>query len=196
MVTSKAKFERWSQGLSASSQYLIVLVEKRILPVFFDKGFVWVEDYAEGKSSEVGANEIPLQIQSGDLWPTVQISFSPQGKPWFVIRFGFIPDNCYRWNGELLTQKQTTLSYAPASFNLAKDQGSVSSLYMQFGYHWFSFFPKKTLLCEVEYAYNRLNFIFEFFKNGVADPYPEIKGGYASKNIFKEFKPTFPISAG
>lgn len=193
MTSQRTKFEHWSKGLPENTRYLIDLVQERILPAFLDKGFFWVDDYAEGKASEVGANEIPLQVQSSDSWPTIQIFFAPNSRPWFRLDFGLITDACYRYDGKLLSKKKATLSYAPARFSLAKDQGSVSSLFTQFGYHWFSFFPKRKLSSEVESASKALGCVFEFFEKGIADPWPNIKDGYVSKNIYKQFRPAFPL---
>ena len=191
MRSLKKRFERWYGKLPENSRFMVDLVREKVVPVFLARGFVWTDDYALGKSTEVGTNEIVLQLREGDGWPTVQIFFSPGGKPWFCIDFGLISDGAYRYDGRVVNKQEATINQASIRLSLAKTKGTVRSLFTQFGYHYFSFSPKKKTTAEVEYALSLLPVIFDLFENGIPNEWKNIKNAYASQNVYKFFRPDF-----
>lgn len=189
MVSQRKKFERWSGKATEITRYLIQMVQRELVPPIIERGFVWVEDYGlEGKARQVGGSVIPFQIRSGDMWPTLEILFSSTGRPWFSVRFGWVQDGFLLYDGTCLTKQQATLTDAPLHYALAKDKGTVSSLFMQFGYHWWTPFPRKVLASEVAYAKRVLPAALDM----LAGPLPTSTNrgeGYIAKNIYRVANP-------
>lgn len=191
MVSQRKKFDRWSTTVPATTQCLIQLVRDEVVPQITQYGFDWIADYAEGKAGQVGANVIPLQIRAGDAWPTVEIFFSPKGRPWFRIQFGWVCDGFKRHDESVLTRQQATLTDAPIRYILAKDQGAVSSLFTQFGYNWWVPFPRKKLTSEVNYANRVLSCAIEMLREPMPPAPKGASDGYISKNIYMSVNPAF-----
>lgn len=182
MGDHRKRFERWRRLLPRHTKYLVAEVVERIVPAFESEGFVWRGDYGAGDSNEIGANTIPLQIRSGDCWPTVEIHFRGTRRPCFTIDFAALPVECRRMAREPVPRERAIVVYAPAYFMLCK--GRHRNLDGQFGYYWFSLWPKRKLDAEVAAALALLPEVFMVFRTGIPEEWRTREFGvYVSPHI-------------
>lgn len=190
LAPSTKKFERWSSRLPATTFHLIQMVQHKLVPLILERGFISVENYGSGGGSQqVGANVLPFQKRSGDMWPTMEIAFCSTGRPWFSLRFGWVADGFLRYDGSRLTKQQATLTDAPVYFALAKDIGTVSSLYMQYGYNWWALLPHKKLVSELKKAKYALPAALDMLEEGMPNETPAREEGYITKCIYRRINP-------
>jgi len=177
----RKRFDRWRRLVPEHTKYLIGQVLGRIVPAFEAAGFTWHGDYAARDPDEIGANTIPLQIRSGDVWPTVEIHFPGTRRPCFTIHFAALPGVCRRMGEEPVPRERAVVVYAPAYFMLCK--GRHRNLDGQFGYYWFSPWPKRKLDAEVDTAAALLPKILRVFRNGIPEEWLTHEFGYVSRHV-------------
>jgi hypothetical protein len=180
MANHQKRFIRWRNLLPENTNYLIDQVLLHIVPEFEKRGFIWYPDYAGGDAEEISASNIPLQNREGTDWPTVQIDFK-KDRPEFGFYFAVLPPTCQRWDGKTIPQEKGIVMYAPVWFSLCK--GKHKNLDCQFGYHWFSLFPKRRLDAEIDEAISLLPVIFDLFDKGIPEEWLTHQCGMVSKHI-------------
>jgi hypothetical protein len=156
----------------------------QVVPEFEAKGFAWYPDYAGGDSTQIGANEIPLQRRSGGVWPTVQIPFDKRFGPNFHVDFAALPPICKQWTsaGYIdIPREKAIVVNAPASFALCK--GRERNFDCQYGYNWFTLFPRRHLNAEIECLQGLLPTLFELFDRGIPETWYKHEYGYVTKHI-------------
>jgi hypothetical protein len=151
-----------------------------IVRPFQARGFLWHGDYAGGDPREVAAYTIPLQQRVGDDWSTVELHLSKRARPWFSVYFAALPPTC-RKLGEPIPRERANVVYAPAYFMLCK--GETRGLDGQFGYHWFSLFPRSRIDAEVGKAVHLLPLVFDLFDRGIPVEWLTRDHGYVHKNV-------------
>ena len=184
MTDHRKRFERWRARLPDKTAYLVDKVLARIVPEFESRGFVWYPDYAGGDSTQIGANDIPLQRRSGRLWPTVQILFDKRFRPSFNISFAALPPICKRWKVDRyvdIPREEALVFEGPAHFALC--QGRKRNYDCQYGYHWFALSPRRYLDSEVEHLRSLLPGLCDLFDSGIPDDWAGRKFGYVTKHI-------------
>jgi hypothetical protein len=133
-----------------------------------------------------------FQICVGAEWPTAEIYFSPDGKPWFRIELAWLRSGLADHEARVWPLEQCVLHDAPEYFVVAKDKGSVSSLFSQFGYHWWALMPRRKLDSEVAAAASALSKALPLFlqRDGVLGLGAiGIKGGYVTNNLIRSSLP-------
>lgn len=181
MVDHRKRFDTWRKRLPTNTKYLVDQVLMRIVPEFESRGFVWHPDYGGGDVTQIGANEIPLQIRKGEFWPTVQIAFNNGLRPNFHLNFAVLPPICTRWKNDAYVdiQRENALVFeGPAYFALCKGRDSC-----QYGYHWFSLFPRRYLDSEVEILLRLLPELFDLFDRGIPKEWSRRKFGHVTEHV-------------
>lgn len=182
MGNVKKNFERWRRKLPEDSAYLIEQVIEKVIPDFEAQGFVWYEDYAGGKFSEIGPNTIPLQRRSGEEWPTVEIRFGERGEPWFGVDFGVIQPVNQRIDGKFYDRAHAIVCYAPVYFFLCKNDKSRGG---DFGVtHGWYYDNKKKIESEIAECRKLLPIVFELFDKGIPDSWLTSNFGEVAPHIW------------
>jgi len=191
----RKRFEHWRRKLPKNTAYLVEQVLMRGVPEFEARGFIWYADYAAGDSTQIGANEIPLQLRSGKDWPTVQFLFDKRLRPSFNLNFAALPPICKRWlpDGSIIDipREKALVFEGPAYFALCKGRGRDYDC--QFGYYGFSLLPKRRIDSEIMILLSLLPELFELFDRGIPDMWLRQEFGYVAKHIlvlgsrYKEF---------
>jgi len=179
------RFERWRTKLPKNTAYLVEQVLRRIVPEFEAKGFVWYPDFAGGDTTQIGANDIPLQRRSDKEWPTVQIMFDKRFRPSFGVDFAALPPICKRWtkDGYIEIPREKAIAVeGPACFALC--QGRKRNYDCQYGYRWFSLFPREHLDSEIEHLRTLLPELFDLFDQGMPNDWFHRKPGRVTKHVF------------
>jgi len=193
MAEQHARFKRWSSRLPAHTAYLVERVEQKIVPILRAYGFSAALSYGSNRKGQVGANVLPFQIRGGAKWPTAEIFFSPDGKPWFRIELAWLQDGQTDREGNAWSCEQAVLKDAREYFEVAKDEGTVSSLFSQFGYHWWSLMPQRKLDTEVAAAERALSSALQDFLQdsaAIVRPRDGAAEGYVAKNLLLQRLPS------
>ena len=180
MTDHRSRFERWRRFAPKHTKYLIDVLD-RIVPEFEREGFHWQPHYAGGDPNEIRANTIPLQIRSGDLWPTVEVHFPGSRRPSFSIYFAALAPECRRLGREVVPRERAIVVYATAYFMLCK--GRHRNLDGQFGFRWFSAWPIRRLNREVETALGLLPELFGIFRAGIPQEWLTHPFGHVSPHV-------------
>ena len=192
MTEQHTRFKRWATRLPPSTTYLVEQVESRITRILKAKGFAEAAGYGKDRKGRVGANVLPFQIRSGADWPTAEIFFSPGGKPWLRIELAWLGDGVSDRDGNSFSRERAVLHDACEYFQVVKDQGTVSSLFSQFGYHWWSLMPTRKLDAELALAEQALTSALPTFLQAPAAIGPSAGGapkGYVAKNLYVQRTP-------
>lgn len=156
------------------------------MPLLKSYGFAEALSYGAGREGDVGSNVLPFQVSSGSDWPTAEIFFSPDRKPWFRIELAWLQNAQIGREASAPLRGQTLIQDAREYFQVAKDQGTVSSLFSQFGYHWWSLMPLRKLNAEVALAEKALPSALQMFLSRPTTTQlftGDVAGGYVSKNL-------------
>jgi hypothetical protein len=176
-MSQTTRFESWRRRVSPHTRYLADLLLERALPAFEAQGFQRLAEYGRKGVSYTGL--IPLQRQSGEYWPTVQLRFHDAGRPAFYVEAAALPPICNGYVGTgfvNIDRGQALVTEGRASFYLRRrNRGAMN----QFGYAWFALLPRAKLRREVNVLLERLPVLFRAFDAGElaihdsAKPLPE-----------------------
>lgn len=186
MADHRKRFERWRKKLPKNTAYFVDQVLTRIVPEFEARGFVWYPDYAGGDAMQIGANCIPLQRRSGNEWPTVQIHFDKRFRPFLGLDFAKLPPVCTRWtmDGEIIKiNREIALVFEGAAY-FALSKGRGRDYHCNFGYIWFSLFPRRRIDKEIGTLLALLPELFELFDQGIPEAWLRQNNGFVSKHVF------------
>jgi hypothetical protein len=192
MAEQHTRFKRWATRLPAHAAYLAEQLESRIAPILEAQGFSEAVAYGKDRKGRVGSNVLPYQIRSGAEWPTAELFFSPDGKPWFRIELAWLGDGLSDREGKSFSREQAVLHDAREFFQVVKDQGTVSSLFSQFGYHWWTLMPMRKLDAELATAERALASALQTFLQGsaaIGRPAGGAPEGYVAKNLYLQRTP-------
>lgn len=186
MADHRKRFERWRKRLPKNTAYFVDQVLTRVVPEFEARGFVWYPDYAGGDSMQIGANEIPLQRRSGEKWPTVQIQFDKRFRPSLALNFSTLPANCMRltMDGEMVNIPRENALVFEGDAYFALSKGGRHNYHSNFGYSWFSMFPRQRLNKEIESLLVLLPYLFDLFDKGIPEDWLGKKFGFVSEHVF------------
>ena len=169
MADQHTRFERWASRLPEHAAYLFGQVQLKVVPVLRASGFSEAfPSYGKAREGLLRISAVPFQIRGGAEWPTAEIFFSPDGKPWFRIELAWLRDGLTDRDGRTWPLEQCVLHDAREYFEVAKDRGTVSSLFSQFGYHWWALMPRRKLDTEVAMAVRALSSALPIFFQGPA----------------------------
>jgi hypothetical protein len=185
--TQHTRFKRWASRLPPNTAHLVEGVESRIAPILKAAGFSEAVAYGKDRKGWVGANVLAFQIRNGTEWPTAEIFFSPDGRPWFRIELACLGDGLSDREGKTYSREQAVLHDAREYFHVVKDQGTVSSLFSQFGYHWWSLMPTRKLDAELALAERALTSALQLFLQGpaaIGRPAGGTPEGHVAKNLY------------
>lgn len=182
MADHRKRFERWYKGLPKNTAYLVDQVLSRVVPEFERRDFVWHPDFAGGDATQIGANDIPLQRRRGEVWPTVQILFDKRRRPSFGMSFSALPSICKRWKKDAyidIPREIALVFEGPVTFALCKGPNGTC----QYGYRWFSVFPRRCIDSEIERFLALLPEVFHLFDEGIPADWLQRKFGHVTEHV-------------
>lgn len=162
-------------------RYLVDRVLTEIVPPLQAKGLQWWDDYAGGDPQEIGANTIPLQQRTAEVWPTVELAFSNRGHPAFMLDFAALPPICRRYGLDPVPREQATVTCAPGYFTLCK--GSRRNFDCQFGYRWISVAPYRRIDREINLAIALLPQLLDILDSGIPNEWLTRPFGYVTEHV-------------
>ena len=178
----RKRFDRWRSTLPSNTAYFVQQIIERVVPQFEANGFVWYSDFAGGDTTQIGANDIPLQRRRGAEWPTVQIIFDKRRRPSLGVDFAVLPAICKRWSGGQyvdIPHEKALVFEGPAYFSLCKSSHDTCN----FGYRWFAISPRRYLEAEIERLLALLPELFGLFESGLPQGWLTQKFGRVAEHV-------------
>jgi hypothetical protein len=187
------RFEAWQARAKPHVAFLTEQFITSVVPLFVDAGFQRFADYAGNDTYAVGSNCLPLQCRDGESWPTIECQFDRGGAPSVGIYLSRLPKDCFRFkNGEYysIPRNLANVREGGECYMLCKDglgQGAG-----QFGYRFFSFWPRRKLVSEVEAVVRLIPKVLDFFDEKLDRPRQNDAGGIVNQNFFRLPEPIKP----